>query len=262
MIGLILGTSEGKEILSLLNKFTEDILISTATQYGGELLSSYKYKYLNTKPLDCEQLKELLTQHKVSVLLDASHPYATEVSNNCEKVCMELNIVYLRYERPGVAQKYRENKKVIFVSDYKELSNVINNIEELKGTGKVILNTTGSKNIPILLSLGIENRIVHRVLPSVEVMKQCLDNAVKIEDIVAIKGPIGYELNVGFIKQYNAKAVILKDSGVRGGTKEKIEAAIAQKIYVFIIERKNEQHQNTFKDECLLVNYIRENNLY
>jgi len=29
MIGLILGTSEGKEILDLLNKFTDDILILT-----------------------------------------------------------------------------------------------------------------------------------------------------------------------------------------------------------------------------------------
>lgn len=37
MIGLILGTSEGKEILDLLNKFTDDILISTATQYNGEI---------------------------------------------------------------------------------------------------------------------------------------------------------------------------------------------------------------------------------
>jgi precorrin-6A/cobalt-precorrin-6A reductase len=48
MIGLILGTSEGKRILSLLNKYTEDIFITTATAYGGELLKDYKYKILNT----------------------------------------------------------------------------------------------------------------------------------------------------------------------------------------------------------------------
>ena len=38
MIGLILGTSEGKKLLSLINKYTEDIFVSTATEYGGELL--------------------------------------------------------------------------------------------------------------------------------------------------------------------------------------------------------------------------------
>jgi len=52
MIALILGTSEGREILSLLNKFTDNILISTATAYGGEILKNYKYKKLNTKPLN------------------------------------------------------------------------------------------------------------------------------------------------------------------------------------------------------------------
>lgn len=262
MIGLILGTSEGKEILDLLNKFTDDILISTATQYGGELLQSYKYKYLNTKPLNSEQLQKLLFDHKVSVLLDASHPYATEVSTNCEKVCRKLNIVYLRYERPKVAEKYRENKSVIFVSDYEELSEAIKNIDQLKGSESVILNTTGSKNIAKLLTLGIENRMVHRVLPTVASMKQCFDNAVKIEDIIAIKGPIGYDLNIGFIKQYNAKAIILKDSGLRGATAEKIEAALAQEIYVFVIERENQKHENTFQDEKILVDYIKENNLY
>lgn len=262
MIGLILGTSEGKEILSLLNKFTDEILISTATSYGGELLHSYKYKYLNTKPLDFEALKQLLLDHKVYVLLDASHPYATEVSTNSEKICMELNIVYLRYERPAVAEKYRKHEKVIFVKDYEKLSDAINNIDELKDSESVILNTTGSKNIKKLLSLGITSRIVHRILPSVEVMRQCIESGVKIEDIIAIKGPIGYELNIGFIKQYGAKGIILKDSGIRGGTEEKIEAAISEQLYVFILERENEKHENTFKSEKVLVDYIRKNNLY
>lgn len=262
MIGLILGTSEGKEIVSLLNKFTDDILISTATTYGGELLENYRYKYLNTKPLNCEELKQLLLTHKVSALLDASHPYATEVSTNCEKVCLDLNIIYLRYERSRVAEKYRYNEKIIFVSDYEKLSDIINNLDELKGKENVILNTTGSRNIRKLLTLGIPNRIVHRVLPSVEVMKQCIEWGVKIEDIIAIKGPIGYELNIGFIKQYKAKAIILKDSGLAGGTEEKIKASIAQQIYIFVIERKKEQFENVFHNERLLVEYIKENNLY
>ena len=33
MIGFILGTSEGKEILSSMNEVTEHIVVSTATKY-------------------------------------------------------------------------------------------------------------------------------------------------------------------------------------------------------------------------------------
>lgn len=60
MIGLIAGTTEDKNILSLLNKYTEDIFVSTATAYGGELLKDYKFKSLNTKSLNLEELEKIL----------------------------------------------------------------------------------------------------------------------------------------------------------------------------------------------------------
>ena len=47
MIGLFLGTSEGREILGYLNKFTDNLYLSTATEYGGEILEKYKYKKRN-----------------------------------------------------------------------------------------------------------------------------------------------------------------------------------------------------------------------
>ena len=76
-------------------------------------------------------------------------------------------------------------------------------------------------------------------------------------NIIAIKGPVGYELNKGFIRQYDAKAIILKDSGVQGGTQEKIEAALSENIYIFIIERKKETFENAFNSEESLVKYIK-----
>lgn len=258
MIGLILGTSEGKNIVSLLNEFTDNILISTATAYGGEVLEEYKYKILNTKPLDINGIKEMLLVQGVKLLIDASHPYATEITENCKKVCDELEIKYLRYERPAVSDKYLNMDKVIFVSDYEELLGKFNSIEELKSRDSVVLNTTGSRNIQKLMAFGIINRIVHRVLPSEDVIKYCFDLSVKVEDIIAIKGPVSYELNIGFIRQYNAKAIILKDSGIQGGTEEKIEAALNENIFVFIIKRKKEQHLNVFYSEKQLVDYVKQ----
>ena len=262
MIGLILGTSEGKNIISLLNEFTDNILISTATEYGGDLLKEYHYKVINTKPLNGYELRELIISNEVSIFVDASHPYAVEITTNCKNVCKDLNIPYLRYERASVAEKYRHHKKVIFISDYESLPQEIDHIEEVKDGKSVILNTTGSRNIKKILSLGILNRIVHRVLPSVEVMKYCIETGVKVEDIVAIKGPVGYELNKGFIRQYHAKAIILKDSGIQGGTQEKIEAALSEDITILIIERKNEEFENIFNNETSLVEYIKEKNFY
>lgn len=215
MIALILGTSEGREILSLLNKFTDNILISTATAYGGEILKNYKYKKLNTKPLNKEELSNMLKENQVNILIDASHPYALEVTKNAREVSKDLNIEYVRYERPSSAEEFKENKKVVFLEDYKDLNEALKNI---KGN---ILNTSGSRNMDKILDLKLENRIIHRVLPSVKVLEDCFNLGVKVEDLMAIKGPISKELNKAFIKDYDAKALILKDSGPQGGTEEK-----------------------------------------
>ncbi|WP_368488658.1 cobalt-precorrin-6A reductase [Clostridium sp. BJN0013] len=262
MIGLISGTSEGKNIVEGLNRFTDNILISTATAYGGELFTNYKYKVLNTRVLTLNELRELFLKNNIEVLVDASHPYALDISCNCEKLCRELHIPYLRYERPSVCNKYRNKDKIIFADDYEELIDKIKGIKELQNTNSTILNTTGSKNIDKFIYSGISNRIVHRVLPSLEAIKNCFELGINTEDIIAIKGPVGYELNLGFIDQYNAGAIVLKDSGVQGGTEEKIKAALHKGIYIFIIERKKKIYENVFYDQEELVKYIKGKELY
>ncbi|AJD32431.1 cobalt-precorrin-6A reductase [Clostridium sporogenes] len=250
MIALILGTSEGREILSLLNKFTDNILISTATAYGGEILKNYKYKKLNTKPLNKKELSNMLKKNQVNILIDASHPYALEVTKNAREVSKDLNIEYVRYERPSSAEEFKGNKKVVFLEDYKDLNEALKNI---KGN---ILNTSGSRNMDKILDLKLENRIIHRVLPSVKVLEDCFNLGVKVEDLMAIKGPISKELNKAFIKDYDAKALILKDSGPQGGTKEKILACLECDIYALVIRRKKINYEKEFNNIENLVEYI------
>lgn len=251
MIGFILGTSEGKKFLSLINEYTDEIVVSTATEYGGELLSDFKVKHINTKPLDKEGLNKLIKDFNLKVLVDASHPYAEVVSKNAMESCKESNIEYIRYERLGVLSK-ENSENIIKVKSYEELENVINNIS---GT---ILNTTGSKNIGKILNLNIKNRIIHRILPSWKILKEVLELGVAVEDVVAIKGPIGYELNKGFIYQDNIKALITKDSGIQGGVLEKLKAVIATNIKLVVIEKPEIEYGKVFNEETEIVNYIKE----
>lgn len=251
MIGFILGTSEGKKFLSLINEYTEDIVVSTATVYGGELLSSYKVKHINTKPLDKDGLNKLIKDFNIKVLVDASHPYAEIVSENAMKSCIECNIEYIRYERLGVLSK-EDNENIIKVKNYEELESVINNIP-----GN-ILNTTGSKNISKILNLNIKNRVIHRILPSWQILKEVLELGVAVEDIVAIKGPIGCELNKGFIYQDNITAIITKDSGIQGGALEKLQAVIDTNIKLIVIEKPKIEYGRIFNEEEEVIKYLKE----
>ncbi len=253
MIALILGTKEGRDILSLLNKFTEDLFISTATKYGGELLKDYNFKIMNDKPLSKYEMINVFKKNKIKALIDASHPYALEVTKTCMEVSKELDIEYIRYERPSVLKEFKGEDKVITLESYEDLKDAISKI---KGN---ILNTSGSRNIEKILNLNLENRIIHRILPSVKVLQKCLDLKIKVEDIIAIKGPITKELNDAFIKDYDGKALILKDSGKEGGTKEKILACLENNIYALVIKRKKVYYENQFNDVENLVSYIKSN---
>jgi len=250
MIGLIVGTSEGKNILSGLNEFTENIFISTATTYGAELLKDYKYKIFNEVPLDLLGLMQVIRRNDIKILIDASHPYALEITKNAMEACKIYGVQYVRYERPSVLKKFIDNENVIVVEDYDSL---FKQLKEVEGN---ILNTTGSRNIDKFMRLNLSNRIIHRVLPSVKVLEEILGKGVKVEDIVAMKGPVGYELNCGFIKEYNAKAIIMKDSGIQGGTQDKIKAAIDNNIQAFVIGRKPMEYSEVFYSEDELVKFI------
>ena len=250
MIGLIVGTSEGKELLEGLNKFTEDIFVSTATNYGGELLKGYKYKFLNTKPLNKDELKNKLEEYEVRKLIDASHPYALEVSINAMEAAKELSIEYIRYERPSVIDKYKDNRLVNIISDYSELKSSLMNV---KGN---ILNTTGSRNIEKILKLKIENRIIHRVLASLKVMEELCNLGIEPEDIIAVKGVFSEEFNRAILKEYNCEAILMKDSGVEGGTVQKVEAALKEQVKIIVIGRKKLEYRRVFTNINELIIYV------
>ncbi|GAA0069043.1 cobalt-precorrin-6A reductase [Clostridium sardiniense] len=249
MIGFILGTSEGKKILKMMNIHTDKIVVSTATEYGGELLKEYKVAHLNTKPLDKDGLIDLIKNFNITVLVDASHPYATEVSKNAMQSAKDSKIAYIRYEREGVLSS-SDYKNIIKIQGYNELKEVL---EEIDGN---ILNTTGSRNIGNILKLNCRNRIIHRILPSSKILQEVLDLGVDVQDVIAIKGPVGYELNKGFIDQYNAKAIITKDSGTVGGTLEKLQSAIDRDIKLIVIDKPKMNYGDTFYNETELVEHL------
>ena len=230
MIGFILGTSEGRKILSLINKYTNDIAVSTATTYGGELLREFNIKVLNTKPLNKEEMLNWLRFNKIDILVDASHPYAQEVTKTALECANYLEIQYVRYERQGALENVN-GEDVIRVKHYDEAIDIIKKIE-----GNV-LNTTGGNNVSKFLNLDFKHRVIHRILPSPKVLTKIVEAGINIKDIIALQGPISYELEKAFIKQYDVKAILTKDSGLEGGVLEKLKAVRECNIKLIVIEK-------------------------
>lgn len=251
MIGLFLGTSEGRTILEQLNKFTDNIYVSAATQYGGEVLKGYNYKHLNTTPLTQEEMEKVIVEQGIGLIVDATHPYATVVTENLLAAAKAKKVLFVRYERPSVVKHYLPHSDITVVDHYEDLKD---KLAEVQG---VIINTTGSNNVEKLQEMELPNPIIHKVLPTKEVLTKLYNLEIPLKNIVAICGGGSKGFNKALFLEYDAKAVILKDSGKQGKTKEKIEAALELGMKVFIINRDRRKYKNVFDNEEETVSFIR-----
>ena len=99
MIFVAAGTQDGREIVARLLAANCRVLASVVSSYGKILLEKHDNLLVNDTPLDLPALKKMLVQHKIRVFVDATHPYAVNVSEHAMTACRELQIPFIRYER-------------------------------------------------------------------------------------------------------------------------------------------------------------------
>ena len=177
---------------------------------------------------DGRKLAEILKSGKFTALVDSSHPYAQEASQNALKACTMTNISYIRFERDSA--KF-DALKLIHVENYEQAA--------LKAAelGKNIFLTTGSKTLKIFVELLKGCNITARVLPTAEVLAQCETLGLTPKQIIAVQGPFSTEMNVEMFRHAAAEVIVTKDSGQIGGTDTKIAAAQILNLPVIMIDR-------------------------
>ncbi len=230
MILVLAGTKDGRELIALLAKAGYEVMASAFSQYGGELINLDKVR-VHTGPLDENGLANLITLNKITILVDASHPYAVNVSHNGMLACEKTGIVYLRYERLRETMPVYEGLHV--VGGYEEA------IEKAASLGKTIFLTTGSRHLKLFKEAPSleEHRLIARVLPEASVLTECIDLGFSPKDIVAIQGPFSHDLNVALFKEYKTEVIVTKNSGRVGGSDTKVTAAMTLGLPLVVIDR-------------------------
>jgi precorrin-6A/cobalt-precorrin-6A reductase len=225
LIWIIGGTSEARSLIkSLTGK--RNFIVSVATYSGAEML---EYDNVVISRMDRQAMVQFINEKGIDTVVDMSHPYATEVTLNAKSACNEMKVNYIRYCR-----KASEANDCIYIDSIDKCA------EFLLGINGCVFFTTGIKNIKDFEKVKGENRFVYRVLPSIFSIQECVDNNIKMENIVAILGPVSEDLNYQMFKEFRADYVIMKDSGIAGGTEEKIRACKRLGIVPIVIERQTE----------------------
>jgi len=232
MILILSGTADGRRIAVELNKRGFKVLVTTVTGYGKMLLQRESCGGLEVQEgsLDAAALEKVITGKEISLVIDATHPFALQVSKTAVEVCGRLGIRYIRYEREKTGMQ-EDPHGIVFVNTFEEAA------RQAAAFPDNVFLTVGSKNLAVFCEVIPPERIIARVLPQGDILEKCEELGLQPRNIVALQGPFTRELNRELFKQYRAGVVVTKDSGRTGGAEEKIEAARELGIPVIVISR-------------------------
>ena len=85
MIFVASGTQDGRGLVEYLLKQNYKVMASVVTNYGKELLPKDENLIINDHKLDEEAMKNCLKENQIKVFVDATHPYAVNVSQTAKR---------------------------------------------------------------------------------------------------------------------------------------------------------------------------------
>ena len=209
------GTTEGYALCEFLSENRVSVYACAATEYGGSLLEENDFLHVSAGRLKTEDMEELFRKETPEIVLDATHPYAAEVTKNIRTACENAAVRYQRVLRPEGGK----SGQAVYVDSPEAAA------EFLSGTEGNIFLTTGSKELAKFTVIpDYKERLFARVLSIPSVIKSCAELGIEGKHLIGMQGPFSTEINEAMLRQFQCSYLVTKDTGFAGGFPEKLEA--------------------------------------
>lgn len=222
MILVLGGTTEGRKVVSTLDKGGKPFFYSTRSDL--QRMESHNAKRI-TGALDRESMAEFCRKNDVRLIIDAAHPFASQLHSTVVEVGRECSIPLVRFERKFPPH----DQRFIWCDSYE------NAVEKLKDLGvESLLALTGVQTISKLRGYWKTHKCFFRILNRDESLVKAREMNFPEDRLVY------YEKDGGishFIDELHPEAIITKESGETGGFSDKVEEAISRGLKVFVVKR-------------------------
>ena len=233
------GTTEGYALCEFLAENRVSVYACAATEYGGSLLQENEFLHVSAGRLKTEDMEELFRKENPEIVLDATHPYAAEVTKNIRTACESAGVLYQRILRP----EGEKNSEAIYVESTEEAAAF------LSGTEGNIFLTTGSKELTKFTGIpDYKERLFARVLSIPSVIRSCAELGIEGKHLIGMQGPFSAEINEAMLRQFQCSYLVTKDTGLAGGFPEKMEACQRCGVTPVIIGRPLKEEGLSLQD--------------
>lgn len=225
------GTEDGRRLAERLAEAGREVLLCVATEYGREQVADRPGLEVRAGRMTAEEMSMLMSARPFEAVIDATHPYATEVTANIKAAADRAGLDDFRMLRPSTAEPGAH-------PDWTEAADVAEAVEWLRRTPGAVLLTTGSKDLAQFAGLeDYRERLYPRILPNLDSLSHALELGYPGKHLICMQGPFSEALNTAMLRQIGAAVLVTKDTGTTGGFEEKVRAARAAGAHLLVIRR-------------------------
>ena len=213
MILVFGGTTEGRKAAEVLEEAGTTYFYSTKT---GEQDITLHHGQRIDGALDAEAMQTFCREHDIRLIVDAAHPFASQLHQTIAKVSESLNIPTIRYERIYP----KRDSEITWIDDYSQIPRDIHSL----------LATTGVQSISKLKPLEAAGiKVFYRILNRESSIALAQKQGASPEQLCYYEDPKDVSVE--------ADAILLKESGLSGGFQEKVDAAKARGMRIIALKR-------------------------
>ncbi len=234
-VWLLSGTGDGPVLAKAFLKKGWKVSVSVVSPQASLAYIGLDLDELFIGPLNgvdgiCSILKKTHEEKRnFDYVIDATHPFATIITDNLTIACKKLNQNFIRFERPV---ENIQNAKLI---------KDINQLEQFDLRGQRLLFAIGSRSLNSAVSSAKASGAISfaRVLPTVEGLLKSLSLTMPQENIAVLKplkgNPPG-SIEEALCRRWKISGVVCRESG---GLNQKVWQAICnrRKLDLWLISR-------------------------
>lgn len=206
------------------------VTTATATQlYGADPRLQVRVGRLTE-----ETIQDFLRTQAIGAILDASHPFAVEISRLAIAAARTTALPYFRFERPQPED----------LADTDILANTVTPVPSLAAllqgdylAGQRALLILGYRWLDHFRPWQVQATLFARILPSPTALEAALTAGFEARRIIALRPPISAELELALWRQWQVTCVVAKASGQAGGEIIKRQVAAQLGIPLYLIQR-------------------------
>lgn len=223
---LIGGTTESVMLAQAIASLSLPCTVTVTTAAAKALYPETPLLHVQVGCFDTQQLEQFLQTQTIAAVLDASHPFAVEISLHAIQATAHRQLPYLRFERP-IVDSQDDNAQVISLDNFATLLS-----SDYLYQQRVLL-TIGYKALPLFQSWQNQSTLFARILPSVTSLEAALAAGFSSDRIIALRPPVSAGLEKALWQQWNISLVVTKASGSAGG--EDVKRTLAAELGIPLI---------------------------